>query len=205
MPRTDDNASGQSTRHPTGDDRDFLAFTTRFWSPSKRDDKHDMGVTRKPFCGNGGPGPELRRRCVEGRKWNNMGAEGWKVSFFRAVQVPRRGLGRGGCYAEGATRSGETPEGLSAEKHTKFMSRSWAARGGGERREAQRERSAVESETIARRYLRYREAGIYTGLHRTSLWRAVRAGKLEPSGDGRGRRFDIKELDKFMSSRRRER
>ncbi|PLS84122.1 MAG: hypothetical protein CYG60_19605 [Actinobacteria bacterium] len=59
----------------------------------------------------------------------------------------------------------------------------------------------MKSETITRRYLSYREAEIYVGLHRTTLWRATRTGKLEPSGDGRGRKFDIRELDRFMSAR----
>lgn len=59
----------------------------------------------------------------------------------------------------------------------------------------------MDSATITKKYLSYEEAMTYTGLHRTTLWRAVNAGKLEPSGHGRGRRFDIEKLDAFMVAR----
>ncbi len=60
----------------------------------------------------------------------------------------------------------------------------------------------MESTTITKRFLNYEGAARYTSLSRTTLWRAVRAGVLEPSGDGRGRRFGIEELDRFMQARR---
>ena len=66
-----------------------------------------------------------------------------------------------------------------------------------ERREPKR----MESTTVGRRYLRYGEAEYYTGLHRVTLWRAVRDGKLRASGVGRAIRFDVRDLDRFMSAR----
>ncbi len=53
-----------------------------------------------------------------------------------------------------------------------------------------------------KKFLKYPQAEMYTSLSRTTLWRAVRAGVLEPSGDGRGRRFGVEELDRFMQARR---
>jgi excisionase family DNA binding protein len=57
--------------------------------------------------------------------------------------------------------------------------------------------------TFERRYLRYEEAEQYTGLHRVTLWRAVRDGSLKASGYKRAIRFDVRDLDKFMASRNR--
>jgi hypothetical protein len=37
----------------------------------------------------------------------------------------------------------------------------------------------------------------------TTLWRAVKAGRLNASGYGRAVRFHVKDLDEFMNSRNR--
>ncbi len=50
-------------------------------------------------------------------------------------------------------------------------------------------------------YLTYPEAAAYCRLDRTTLWRAVRAGSLHPSGHGRAVRFHRDELDRWMNSR----
>ena len=50
-------------------------------------------------------------------------------------------------------------------------------------------------------YLDYAGAEEYTTLHRITLWRAVRDGKLKASGYGRAVRFHIKDLEEFMAAR----
>jgi excisionase family DNA binding protein len=52
-------------------------------------------------------------------------------------------------------------------------------------------------------YLDYTRAEEYTTLHRITLWRAVKAGRLKASGYGRAVRFHVKDLDEFMNSRNR--
>ena len=52
-------------------------------------------------------------------------------------------------------------------------------------------------------YVDYAGAEEYTTLHRVTLWRAVRNGRLKPSGYGRAVRFHVKDLDEFMDSRNR--
>ena len=59
----------------------------------------------------------------------------------------------------------------------------------------------MEVATIERAYYSYSEAEQYTGLNRVTLWRAVRAGLLRPSGHGRAVRFHCGELDRFMQDR----
>jgi len=59
----------------------------------------------------------------------------------------------------------------------------------------------MEAPAIERKWIRYDEAEIRTGLHRVTLWRAVRDGKLKASGHGRGIRFRIEDLDAFMAAR----
>ncbi len=61
----------------------------------------------------------------------------------------------------------------------------------------------MEAPTVERRYLRYEEAEQYTGLHRVTLWRAVREGRLKASGYNRAIRFHVRDLDEFMASRNR--
>lgn len=55
--------------------------------------------------------------------------------------------------------------------------------------------------TVERAYLRYSEAERYTGLHRVTLWRAVKSGRLKVSGYGSAVRFRVEDLDAFMSSK----
>jgi predicted DNA-binding transcriptional regulator AlpA len=54
-----------------------------------------------------------------------------------------------------------------------------------------------------RRFLRYSEAEIYTGLHRVTLWRAVQRRELKVSGPEAAPRFDVRDLDAWMRSRSR--
>ena len=61
----------------------------------------------------------------------------------------------------------------------------------------------MATHTVERRYLRYEEAEQYTGLHRVTLWRAVRDGSLKASGYNRAIRFNVMDLDEFMNSRNR--
>ena len=50
-------------------------------------------------------------------------------------------------------------------------------------------------------YLTIKQAEEYTTLHRVTLWRACREGKLKASGYGRAVRFHVKNLDEFMAAR----
>lgn len=52
-------------------------------------------------------------------------------------------------------------------------------------------------------FLTYEEAADYCRVNRTTLWRAVRAGKLRESGPGMAVRFRRDELDRWMDSRSR--
>jgi excisionase family DNA binding protein len=61
----------------------------------------------------------------------------------------------------------------------------------------------MEATTTKSPYLDYAQAEAYTTLHRVTLWRAVRDGRLKTSGYGRAVRFHIKDLDEFMNSRNR--
>ena len=49
-------------------------------------------------------------------------------------------------------------------------------------------------------WLTYSQAEGYTGLDRTTLWRAVRRGDLQVGGVGRAPRFHVDDLDEFMRS-----
>ncbi len=53
---------------------------------------------------------------------------------------------------------------------------------------------------VERTYWRYEEAEQYTGLHRVTLWRAVKDGRLKASGYGRAVRFRREDLDAFMTA-----
>jgi excisionase family DNA binding protein len=58
------------------------------------------------------------------------------------------------------------------------------------------------AEGVERPYLTYREAEQYTGVERTTLYRAMKRGKLRASGYGsRVVRFHRDELDRWMQSR----
>ena len=61
----------------------------------------------------------------------------------------------------------------------------------------------MEATSARSPYLDYTGAEEYTTLHRVTLWRAVRDGKLKASGYGRAVRFHVKDLDEFMTSERR--
>jgi excisionase family DNA binding protein len=52
-------------------------------------------------------------------------------------------------------------------------------------------------------YLDYGQAGAYCNVDRTTIWRAVRSGRLRASGPGRAVRFHRDELDRWMNSRNR--
>ena len=59
----------------------------------------------------------------------------------------------------------------------------------------------MEATTTKSPYLDYAQAEEYTTLHRVTLWRAVRDGRLKVSGYGRAIRFHVRDLDAFMTSR----
>ncbi len=52
-------------------------------------------------------------------------------------------------------------------------------------------------------YLTYKEAARYCRCERTTLFRAVKAGRLRASGPGMAVRFHRDELDRWMDSRNR--
>jgi len=49
-------------------------------------------------------------------------------------------------------------------------------------------------------WLTYEEAEEYTGVERTTIWRAVRAGKLRVGRAGRAVRFHRDDLDTWLRS-----
>jgi excisionase family DNA binding protein len=61
----------------------------------------------------------------------------------------------------------------------------------------------MEATDIKSPYLDYAGAEEYTTLHRVTLWRAVRDGKLKASGYGRAVRFHVKDLEEFMAAKNR--
>lgn len=52
--------------------------------------------------------------------------------------------------------------------------------------------------TIERVWLSQKQASEYTGLNRTTLWRAVRDGELRAGRVGRAVRFERRELDRWL-------
>jgi excisionase family DNA binding protein len=52
-------------------------------------------------------------------------------------------------------------------------------------------------------YLTYEEAASYCRYERTTIYRAVKAGRLRASGPGTAVRFHRDELDRWMDSRNR--
>ncbi|WP_119068258.1 helix-turn-helix domain-containing protein [Rubrobacter indicoceani] len=54
------------------------------------------------------------------------------------------------------------------------------------------------TEESLRVWMTYAQAAEYTGLNRTTIWRAVEAGNLEAYGVGRAVRFQRVELDRWM-------
>jgi len=59
----------------------------------------------------------------------------------------------------------------------------------------------MEAPIVQRPYLTYEEAAQYTNVSAVTLWRAVRDGRLKPTGPRRAVRFHMDELDRFMHSR----
>lgn len=59
----------------------------------------------------------------------------------------------------------------------------------------------MQATTVEPAYLNYEQAETFTGLHKVTIWRAVRAGELKASGSGRGVRFSRDELTRWMDSR----
>jgi excisionase family DNA binding protein len=59
----------------------------------------------------------------------------------------------------------------------------------------------MEATVVEPAYLNYSEAERFTGLHRVTIWRAMRRGELKASGGGRGVRFSRDELHRWMESR----
>lgn len=59
----------------------------------------------------------------------------------------------------------------------------------------------MEATPVERPYLTYAEAERYTGLHRVTLWRAARDGRLKTSGYGRAIRFHVRDLEAFMEKK----
>jgi excisionase family DNA binding protein len=61
----------------------------------------------------------------------------------------------------------------------------------------------MEASVMESPFLDYRRAAAYCSVDRTTLYRAVRAGRLKASGPGRAVRFRRDELDRWMDSRNR--
>jgi excisionase family DNA binding protein len=59
----------------------------------------------------------------------------------------------------------------------------------------------METAAVQHPYLTYEEAAQYTNISPVTLWRAVRDGRLKPTGPGRAVRFHKGELDRFMHAR----
>jgi excisionase family DNA binding protein len=61
----------------------------------------------------------------------------------------------------------------------------------------------MEATTTDTLYLTYEEAARYCNLERTTLYRAMKAGRLKASGPGMAVRFHRDDLDAWMRSRNR--
>ncbi len=61
----------------------------------------------------------------------------------------------------------------------------------------------MEATTTVSPYLNYEEASRYCNVHRTTIYRAVDAGRLRASGPGSAVRFHRDDLDAWMRSRNR--
>jgi excisionase family DNA binding protein len=61
----------------------------------------------------------------------------------------------------------------------------------------------MEATVVEGPYLTYKEAARYCNVERTTIWRAVKAGRLQASGPGMAVRFHRDELDRWMDSRNR--
>lgn len=56
---------------------------------------------------------------------------------------------------------------------------------------------------MGRRYLTYDEAAGHMGISRWTIWRAVKHGELPAVRVGAAVRFDVADLDRYMSERKR--
>ena len=61
----------------------------------------------------------------------------------------------------------------------------------------------MEATATASPYLTYAEAARYCRCERTTIYRAMKAGRLRASGPGRAVRFHRAELDRWMDARNR--
>jgi len=61
----------------------------------------------------------------------------------------------------------------------------------------------MEATTTESPYLTTDEAARFCRVHRVTIWRAVKAGRLRASGPGSAVRFHRDELDRWMDSRNR--
>ena len=61
----------------------------------------------------------------------------------------------------------------------------------------------MEASTTETVYLTYEQAAAYCNVERTTLYRAVKTGRLRASGPGSAVRFHRDELDRWMDSRNR--
>jgi excisionase family DNA binding protein len=64
-----------------------------------------------------------------------------------------------------------------------------------------KESKQMKSTATQSPYMDYREAEAYCNVERTTIWRAVKAGRLQASGPGTAVRFHRDELDRWMNSR----
>ncbi len=53
-------------------------------------------------------------------------------------------------------------------------------------------------EVVQPLYLTYRQAGTFTGLSRTTLWKLINAGEVKASRVGRAVRIDRRSLEDYM-------
>ncbi len=56
----------------------------------------------------------------------------------------------------------------------------------------------MESETVQREWLNYREAAEFSGLGRTTLWTLASTGQVQAAKVGTAVRFSRKSLQEFM-------
>ena len=62
----------------------------------------------------------------------------------------------------------------------------------------------MEATVVDSPYLTYEEAARYCNVERTTIWRAVKAGRLQASGPGMAVRFHRDALDRWMDLRNRQ-
>jgi len=65
------------------------------------------------------------------------------------------------------------------------------------------ESTATPTEAERSPYLNYEQAAVYCNVERTTIYRAMKAGRLKASGPGTAVRFHRDELVRWMDSRNR--